>query len=94
MSDSDTQKPKQPSTGILGQRVEVPDNKLELREIVSSKPDVVSHHRERLWILGCSLAFSFIAAVLPSTPENVRPAMLSIASSIVTVVVKPFDRKD
>jgi hypothetical protein len=55
-------------------------------------PSEVPHARERLVICSIAMAICLIGSAAPATPENIRPALLSIASVITTALVKPFEK--
>ncbi len=68
---------------------------IEQENIVKERariPGEIPHARERLIFSGIALAASIFAAVMPITPDSVRGGMLSIATIIVTALVKPFEK--
>jgi hypothetical protein len=58
----------------------------------SPAPSEVPHAPERLFICSFAMAICLLGAAAPQTPENIRPALLSIASVITTALVKPFEK--
>jgi hypothetical protein len=52
----------------------------------------IPHARERLILSGVAMVASIVATVSPYTPDNVRSGMLSIATIVVTALVKPFEK--
>ena len=55
-------------------------------------PPEVPHAKGRLFICSIAMSICLIGAALPTTPENIRPALLSIASVVTTALVKPFEK--
>jgi len=59
---------------------------------VNVKDHPIPHGQWRLGILSIALAGCLVAGWSSSTPSDSRTTFLSMASAIITALVRPFDR--
>jgi len=55
-------------------------------------PPEIPHARERLVLSGIAMVISMVATVSPFTPADIRPGTLTIATLVVSSLVKPFEK--